>query len=271
MSRSQTVAVAAAVAVTAAVAALVTYVLVRPAPAPAAASTTPATTTASGGSAAGATVITAFHLIGEVSCTGASAAVPAAWGTRDAQAVSFEVDGQPLPAAAGYPVSGTGNIPVPCDGNEHQVTLVASGPGPPVQRSAHVNTQNATPPPAGPTVTAFQILADVTCPGGQPIPVAAAWATQNATVVSFSVDGQPLPAAAGYPVSGTGNIPVPCDGRAHKVTITAANAANAQAALSRSVNTTPYAPVPPPATTTATVAPATPTSTTAPATPTPTG
>lgn len=272
MSRSQGIVLAAVLAVTALLAVVITYIVVNPAapaPVPAAASGT-----SGGGGGGGGPVITAFHLITEVSCTGATATVAAAWATKDAQTVSFEVDGQPLPAAAGYPVSGTGNIAVPCDGNEHEVTLVAGNSGGAVQRSQHVNTQNAAPPPTDPTVTAFQIHPDVTCPGGQPILVAAAWVTQNATVVSFAVDGQPLPAAAGYPTTGAGNIPVPCDSQSHKVTLTAANAANATADLSRSVNTTPDAPVPPP-TSSAIVPPPltrppTPTATPTPAT-TPTG
>ncbi len=43
----------------------------------------------------------------------------AEWTTANAQGVSFEVDGQPLSAAAGYPASGSGNMPVPCDNREH--------------------------------------------------------------------------------------------------------------------------------------------------------
>lgn len=214
-------------------------------------------------------VITAFHVITEVSCTGPQAAVPAAWATRGAQAVSFEVDGRPLPAAAGYPVSGTGNVPVPCDGAEHAIELIASDGARTAERTQHVNTSNSTPPSGAPTVASFQILADITCPGGAPIPVAASWSTRDATTVSFAVDGQPLSAAAGYPTTGAGNIPVPCDGRAHKVTLTAANAANQTDSSSRSVNTTPYAPVPP--TSTPVTPPPLPPTPTTPAPVTPTG
>jgi hypothetical protein len=222
---------------------------------------TPAPAGPTAGPAVRGPVITAFHVISEITCTGATAAVPAAWATRGAQTVSFEVDGQPLSAAAGYATSGTGNIPVPCDGREHQILLVAADAGQQASKSEHVNTQNAPPPPEAPKVTAFQVLGDVSCPGGAPISVAAAWATQNATTVSFSVDGEPLSAAAGYPTTGTGNIPVPCDGRAHKVTITAGGATpGSQASLSRSVDTEPFAPV----------VPETPTATATPTTPTPT-
>ncbi len=187
-------------------------------------------------------VITAFHVITEVSCTGQSAAVPASWSTRDAQAVSFTVDGQPLPAAAGYPVSGAGNVPVPCDGREHEIVLVATGDGRSVSSAQHVNTSSSAPPAGSPAITQLQVLADITCAGGTPVEVAASWTTQNAQAVSFAVDGQPLSAAAGFPVSGAGNVPVPCDGKAHKVTLTAVGAGEAQASLSRSVNTTATGP-----------------------------
>lgn len=243
VTRSGGVVLAAVLATVALLIVVITYVVVeRPAaPQPAA---------QQGGT--GGPVVTAFHVISEIDCTGPTASVPAAWATRGVSTVAFEVDGRPLPAAAGYATTGTGDLTVPCDGREHEVTLVATGEGTTVRRSQHVNTRSTAPPPGGPTVTAFQVLGDVSCPGGEQFPVAAAWATQNATTVSFSVDGQPLPAAAGYPTTGTGRIPVPCDGRAHKVTLTAANAANATSALSRSVNTTPYAPVPPVTTTTTT-------------------
>jgi hypothetical protein len=207
---------------------------------------TPAPPGPTAGPAVRGPIITAFHVISEITCTGAQAAVPAAWATRGAQAVSFEVDGQPLSAAAGYATSGTGNIPVPCDGREHQIVLVATEAGQQASKAESVNTQNAPPPPEAPKITAFQVLDDVSCPGGSPIALAAAWVTQNATTVSFSVDGQPLSAAAGYPTTGTGNIPVPCDGRAHKVTITAGGVPGTQpSSLSRSIDTEPFAPVVP--------------------------
>ena len=160
---------------------------------------TPAPAGPTAGPAVRGPIITAFHVISEITCTGAQAAVPAAWATRGAQAVSFEVDGQPLSAAAGYATSGTGNIPVPCDGREHQIVLVATEAGQQASKAESVNTQTAPPPEQAPKVTAFQVLDDVSCPGGSPIAVAAAWVTQNATTVSFSVDGEPLSAAAGSP------------------------------------------------------------------------
>jgi hypothetical protein len=112
-----------------------------------------------------------------------------------------------------------------------------------------------------PSITRFDLLDDVVCGGGT-VAVSAAWVTQNATAVNFSVDGQPLPAAAGFPVTGVARIPVPCDGNAHKVTLTATGS-GAPASLSRSVNTSisspdTTVPAPPPTT----VEPTPPTTTT---------
>jgi hypothetical protein len=74
--------------------------------------------------------------------------------TQNAQAVSFSVDGQPLPAAAGFPTTGTGNIAVPCDGNDHKVTLTATGTGPAAASSRSVNTTVSTSPATPTALTA---------------------------------------------------------------------------------------------------------------------
>jgi hypothetical protein len=180
-------------------------------------------------------VITAFQIIDDVTCSGAQASVPMSWATRDAQSVEFQVDGQPVSAGAGYPVSGVGRVAVPCDGREHLVALFASGAGDQVSLSRQVNTSNSPPPSTAPSISRFDLLDDVRC-SGETVEVPAAWVTQNAQAVNFAVDGQPLPAAAGFPVTGAGNIQVPCDGNAHKVTLTATGT-GAPASLSRSVNT----------------------------------
>jgi hypothetical protein len=188
----------------------------------------------------GAPVITAFQVIDDVTCSGAQASVPTSWATRNAQTVSFQVDGEPVGAGAGYPVNGVGNTAVPCDGREHQVTLVAAGPGGQISAARQVNTSNSPPPVTAPSISRFDLLDDVTCSDAT-VEVSAAWVTQNAQAVNFSVDGQPLPAAAGFPVTGVGRIPVPCDGNAHKVTLTASGTGT-PASLSRSVNTSTSSP-----------------------------
>jgi hypothetical protein len=195
-------------------------------------STTTTTTTAP---TSNAPVITAFQIIDDVDCSGAQASVPVSWATRNVQTVEFQVDHQPVGAGAGYPVNGIGNVPVPCDGKSHTVVLVAFGSGVQVSVARQVNTSNTPPPSTAPTIRRFDILDDVTC-SGSTVDAPAAWLTSNAQAVNFSVDGQPLPAAAGFPVSGVGNVAVPCDGRSHTVTLTATGS-GASASLSRSVNT----------------------------------
>jgi hypothetical protein len=180
-------------------------------------------------------VITAFQIIDDITCAGAQASVPVSWATRNAQTVEFQVDHQPVGAGAGYPVAGIGNVPVPCDGKSHTVLLAAFGSGVQVNAARQVNTSNSAPPSTAPVVRQFDILDDITC-STSTVDAPAAWLTQNAQAVNFSVDGQPLPAAAGFPVSGVGNIAVPCDGRSHTVTLTATGA-GASASLSRAVNT----------------------------------
>jgi hypothetical protein len=191
--------------------------------------TTTTTTTPNG------PVITAFQIIDDVDCSGAEASVPVSWATRNVQTVEFQVDHQPVGAGAGYPVNGIGNVPVPCDGKSHTVVLAAFGSGVQVSVARQVNTSNSAPPSNAPTIRRFDILDDITC-SGTAVDAPAAWLTQNAQAVNFSVDGQPLPAAAGFPVSGVGNVAVPCDGRSHTVTLTATGS-GASASLSRSVNT----------------------------------
>ena len=98
-------------------------------------------------------MITRFSMLEDVTCPGGTAEVAAAWVTQNAQAVNFSVDGQPLPAAAGFPTTGTGNIAVPCDGTDHKITLTATGTGPAAASSRSVNTTVSTSPatPTAPT------------------------------------------------------------------------------------------------------------------------
>ena len=88
------------------------------------------------------TVVTSFSVIPDVTCSGTTSAVPMAWSTRNAQSVEFQVDGAPVTAGAGYAVSGTGNVLVPCDGKEHEVALVAAGTSGRASVSRQVNTFN---------------------------------------------------------------------------------------------------------------------------------
>ena len=208
---------------------------------------------------AGAPVVTSFQVIDDVTCSGSTVSVPASWATQNAQTVTFQVDGQAVGAGAGYPVSGAGKVAVPCDGREHQLLLVAAGPGGQVSKARHVNTTDQPPPPTAASISRYDLLEDVTCSGGV-VGVPAKWTTQNAQAVNFAVDGQPVSAGAGFPTSGSGTVQVPCDGSTHKVTLTASGAGD-PASRSRSVNTTVVTPdptTPPVAPTTTDEAPTTP-------------
>lgn len=202
---------------------------------PAASTTAAATTTSTAAPSANGPFITSFQIIDDVNCTGSPTDVPVSWSTRNAQTVKIEIDGQPLGSVPDQPLNGISKVSLPCDGREHAVVLVAQGEGQQVSVARQVNTSAAPPPATAPSITRFDVLDDVTCGGGT-VDVPGAWVTQNAQAVNFSVDGQPLPAAAGFPTTGVGNIAVPCDGAAHKVTLTASGSGPA-ASLSRSVNT----------------------------------
>src|SRR6185437_11761773 len=108
--------------------------------------------------------ITRFDLLDDVTCSGATVEVSAAWVTQNSQAVNFSVDGQPLPAAAGFPVTGVGRIAVPCDGQSHKVTLTATGTGAPAALSRSVNTTVAAP--SSPTTVPASVVAPATTTAG---------------------------------------------------------------------------------------------------------
>jgi hypothetical protein len=89
----------------------------------------PDTTTGGGGSTAASVTIDSFTVEESATCNGDNGTVKAEWTTTGAESVEFSVDGQPVPADAGQPLSGSGDVPVPCDGSSHEVTLTASGSG----------------------------------------------------------------------------------------------------------------------------------------------
>lgn len=222
-------------AAVAAVAAIAVVASCLPSPPPAAPTAPSTTTSARPVPVANGPVITSFQIIDDISCTGSTVPVPVSWATRNAQTVKIQVDRQALSSSTDYALEGIGQVTLPCDGREHEVVLVAIGPGKQVSVARQVNTSNTPPPVNTPSITQFDLLDDVTCTGTT-VDVPAAWLTQNAQAVNFSVDGQPLPAAAGFSVSGVGAIAVPCDGNAHKVTLTATGGGTSTS-LSRSVNT----------------------------------
>lgn len=91
--------------------------------------------------------------------------------------------------------------------------------------------------PAGPTIVSFTVPRQASCSGAE-ADVRVRWRTRGAAAISFAVDGQPLSAAAGFPPSGAGNVPVPCDGTAHDIELWAYGAARTQAGPARRLVTT---------------------------------
>ncbi len=84
-------------------------------------------------------VINSFELT-TPRCDGDTTVTKATYSTTDAETVAFLVDGQDPGMQAGLPTSGKANVPdIPCDGDNHQVTLVATGAnGKSVQQSQTV-------------------------------------------------------------------------------------------------------------------------------------
>ena len=152
-----------------------------------------------------------------VTCSGATTDVKLTWTTANATSVEITVNGRPLPADAGQPVNGSSQVPVPCDGKVHGLGLIAYGEGTSAA-SYVVKVQTDTAAPTTPSITSFTVPAEVACTSGQ-TDVPATWTTKNADGVSFAVDGRPLPAAAGFPASGSGNVPVPCDNASHTIAL----------------------------------------------------
>jgi len=79
------------------------------------------------GGGSGALSIDSFSVSESATCNGDNGTVTAEWKTTGAESVDFSVDGDAVPADAGQPLSGSGDVPVPCDGSSHEVTLTATG------------------------------------------------------------------------------------------------------------------------------------------------
>ena len=195
----------------------------------------------------GAPTIGTFDIATSVECTEDPALVPVSWSTTDADSVTINVDGVASPSVTDQPANGSGNVPIACDGRSHPVELVATGSGgqtasstkevtaaQPSPTATPTEEPTATPTPteeptptptaapeAGVGILQFAVDPDTSCTAGSEGSVSAEWQTTGANAVEFSVDGSPVPADAGQPTSGTGNIPVPCDGQSHLVSLQA--------------------------------------------------
>ncbi len=187
---------------------------------------------------AGTPAITTMQAPAEVGCTGAQAMVPVRWATENVQAVSFAVDDEPVPANAGEPVSGDGDVPVPCDGSDHRITLTgAARDGDDVSHSLIVHAVPDAPPVTRPAIVRLTMPTRVGCAAGaDEAQVRVAWRTRNATGVRFMLDGQPVGTPAPLPANGTGALPVPCDGDRHRFTLVADSTGNSEAQVRRPIS-----------------------------------
>lgn len=185
--------------------------------------------------------IESFSMPAEVACTGAQAAVPVAWTTSNAAGVSFAVDGQPVPAGAGYPASGRGNVPVPCDNSDHTVTLTAGGGGgTSAEHSGTVHTVPRRAPVARPAVTLLTMPTRLGCTEGESAAEARVeWRTRNAESVAFHLDGEPVPGQGALPVRGSAGLAVPCDGSRHIFTLIAEGTGTSTAQVARPITAIP--------------------------------
>jgi len=82
-----------------------------------------------------APTIDSFVVPPSVACIGV-ADFPFSWSTSNSSAVSISLDGEL--AVDALPLSGSGTIGFPCDGNSHTYTLAAAGDGPPATRTIRV-------------------------------------------------------------------------------------------------------------------------------------
>lgn len=106
----------------------------------------------------------------------------------------------------------------------------------PSTEAPSTESPNTEPSGGSPSIDSFELEDSVSC-SGDTADVKAEWSTSNADGVDFAVDGEPVPANAGEPASGSGNVPVPCDGEEHEVTITAGNSSGETATDSKKVKT----------------------------------
>jgi hypothetical protein len=158
----------------------------------------------------------------------------------DAQLVDANLDDSDLTGAnlTGATIEGTsldgaylcGTIRT--NGSTDDTSCPASG-GATTETTSTTPTTTTTATEA--TVTSFTV-ATLDCPSGAAqAPVEVSWQTDATTAVELAIDGQPPGASAGYGPSGTANLPIPCDGKTHKVAVTALNDSGAGQTVSKQV------------------------------------
>lgn len=176
--------------------------------------------------------IVSFNLVAG-QCEGSTLAVTAQYATANATTVALEVDGQAPGAQAGLNTSGSANVPdVPCDGKQHQVTLVATNAaGKSVQA-----TQSVSGSPS-PVITTFTAGSQIHCTSGTEVPVTVNWKTTGTKTVTITVNQDP--AARDLSPNGSTTVQLPCEQATAKVGIIASAADGKQASVVHGVTTIP--------------------------------
>lgn len=99
-------------------------------------------------------------------------------------------------------------------GGDAVTTTTAAGPPPtPIGSLPPQATSGPNPPP----IEQYDLPASIDCTPGQPATVTARYTTKDPMTVTFMVDMTQVEAQP--PLSGTWDIPVPCDGASHDVAI----------------------------------------------------
>ena len=73
--------------------------------------------------------ITVFTMPVRVPCTVNPRPVVAKWRTANTNYIAVQLDGVAIPKLGTLPLNGAAKLPIPCDGTQHKVTLVAEGQG----------------------------------------------------------------------------------------------------------------------------------------------
>ncbi|MFN8183993.1 MAG: hypothetical protein U0R23_06195 [Candidatus Nanopelagicales bacterium] len=177
-------------------------------------------------------VITDFSVAGSVHCQGSEVEVKVAWQSTGARSAAVALDGGI--AARDLPASGSTTISVPCrDGSQKIGLVVSANDG---KQASVVHSVTTIPSGGGtePVIDSFTLEA----PGcqGSTVKVKAAYRTSNAESVAFEVDGEDPGMQAGLPTSGRAKVPdVPCDGKAHQVTLLATSSSDRSVQQTRTV------------------------------------
>ncbi len=165
-------------------------------------------------------------------CEGSTLAVSAQYRTTGATTVGLEADGQAPGAQAGLDTSGSADVPdVPCDGQSHQITLLATNTdGQSVQATQYVKGA------AVPVITQFSVASSVHCQGSD-VDVKVVWESTGAKSAEVTLDGGV--AAKEQAASGSATVSVPCRNGTQKIGLVVTAPDGKQASVVHSLTTVP--------------------------------